>query len=80
MDREDKNSPVEVFIGDSFNANMVKNILENENIPALIYNEIIGTILPVYSSPLNAIKVMVPREKFEMAKTIVKNYNDNSNS
>ena len=38
--------PVEVFIGMQWEAEMVKNLLENENIEAFLTDQIIGTLVP----------------------------------
>jgi len=69
----DENMPVIVYEGDSFHANMVKNLLENENIVSYIINEIVGTALPWHVAPggYGAIKLTVASEDYEKAKSII---------
>lgn len=69
----DKNMPVVIYEGDFFHANMVKNLLENENIVSYITNEIVGTTLPWHVAPggFGAIKVTVASEDYDKAKIIV---------
>ena len=76
---EDKTNSAEVFAGTGWQAEMVRNLLENEGIPSYLENEIIGTILPFGTSPggLGAIKVIVSGEFKERAMVVVKEYLDN---
>ena len=76
---EDKTNSAEVFAGTGWQAEMVRNLLENEGIPSYLKNEIIGTILPFGTSPggLGAIKVIVSGEFKERAMVVVKEYLDN---
>ncbi len=67
--------PVEVFIGMQWEAEMVKNLLENENIEAFLTDQIIGTLVPFYSTPgLGSVKVVVSNLDFEKAKLIVSEF------
>ncbi len=77
----DKNIPVVIFSGDSFHANMVKNLLENEGIVAYITNEIVGTALPWHIAPggFGAIKVTVASGDYERAKIIVGEFENKLN-
>lgn len=76
---EDKTNSAEVFAGTGWQAEMVRNLLENDGIPSYLENEIIGTILPFGTSPggLGAIKVIVSGEFKERAMVVVKEYLDN---
>ena len=71
MDNED-NIPVEVFAGINWEAEMVKNILENSGIESFLNNEIIGTLVPFYSTPgLGSVTVVVSKSNYIEAKLIV---------
>lgn len=76
---EDKTNSAEVFAGTGWQAEMVRNLLENEGIPSYLENEIIGTIWPFGTTPggLGAIKVIVSDEFKERAMVVVKEYLDN---
>lgn len=69
-------TPVEIFSGDLYEAEMVKNLLENENIEAFLKDEYIGTIAPWYSAPGGAgsVKVIVLSEYYDKARLIVEEY------
>lgn len=76
---EDKTNSAEVFAGTGWQAEMVRNLLENEGISSFLKNEIIGTILPFGTSPggVGAVKVIVSEEFKERAMAIVDEYNEN---
>jgi lactoylglutathione lyase len=69
----DDNMPVVVYEGDYFRANMVKNLLENEDIVSYITNDIVGTALPWHVAPggYGAIKLTVALENYDKAKSII---------
>jgi hypothetical protein len=71
--REDELSPVEVFAGTEIEATMVKNLLENENIEAWLWNGILGSkqAIPIQTS----VTVVVQRRNYLKAKEIVNDYN-----
>lgn len=72
---KDEVKPVVVFSGLPWEAEMVKNILENENIEAFLNNEILGTVAPFYSSSgLGSVKVVVSNFDFEKAKLLVEEF------
>ncbi len=67
--------PVVVFIGQSWEAEMVKNILENDGIAAYINNEFVGTLAPFYTTPgMGAVRVVVSRPDAEKAKMLVADF------
>lgn len=67
--------PVVVFTGQSWEAEMVKNILENEDIQAFINNEFVGTLVPFYTTPgMGAVKVVVSSENEDKAKALIANF------
>lgn len=57
---------------------MVKNLLENENIEAVLKDQIIGMRNPIWS-PTGGVKVIVSDLDFEKAKFIVAEYEKNFN-
>ncbi len=64
---------IEIFEGDSFQAQMVKNLLENEGIESFLKNEIIARS-PVFRGG-SGVKVMIPERDYENARLIVEKYN-----
>lgn len=75
MISEDKNKPVKIFTGISWEAEMLKNMLENDGIDAYMNNEIMGTLAPFYSNPgLGAVTLIVSSQDFEKAKIIVQEF------
>jgi len=76
---EDKTNSAEVFAGTGWQAEMVRNLLENEGITSFLKNEIIGTILPFGTSPggVGAVKVIVSEELKERALVVVNEYLNN---
>ena len=71
--------PVEIFAGSSWEAEMVKSLLENEGITGYLINEA-GTVFPfdVTEVGTGAVKVMVDYTDVTNAKVIVDNYIANS--
>lgn len=75
----DKTNSAEVFAGNSWQAGMVKNLLENEGIDSYLKNDIIGTLLPFGTEPggVGAVKVSVSEADKERALTVVNEYLNN---
>ena len=71
--------PVEIFSGSSWEAEMVKSLLENEGITGYLINEA-GTVFPfdVTEVGTGAVKVMVDHTDVMNAKVVVDNYIANS--
>lgn len=76
MKPEHEQHPVEVFAGTSWQAETVKNMLEDNEIEAFIGEEEWGGSASWRSSSDNAgsIKVFVPRIDYESAKIVVERY------
>ena len=74
-----KKEPVEIFTGTSWEAEMVKSLLENEGITGYLINEA-GTVFPfdVTESGTGAVKVMVDATDSSRALTVVENYRANA--
>jgi hypothetical protein len=80
MNTDKKIEPVEVFAGTTWQAAMVKSLLENAQIEAFLKNEIIGTLFPWYTAPGGAgsMKVFVSKPDYDKAKSVVDEYEKNS--
>jgi|GEM_PF-273145 hypothetical protein len=78
MNNEDEMSFVEVFMGYEWEAQLVKNLLENEGIEALIQEAMIGTLAPFNTGgTLGGVKVMVWEKDYAKAKEVVNHFNSN---
>jgi hypothetical protein len=71
---------VKVFSGTTWQAEMVKSLLENAEIKAFVKDSIMGTLAPWYTAPGGAgsVKVLVSSTDFEIAKQIVSEYEANT--
>ncbi len=75
MNKADDSQAVLVFTGHAWEADMVKNILENEGIRAYLNNEFVGTLAPFYSTPgMGAVRVVVLGADAEKARAIVADF------
>lgn len=75
MKNKNELEPVEVFTGIVWEAEMVKNLLENEGIQAFLSNEIIGTLVPWYTNPgAGSVNVVVAAKDLEQALKVVEAY------
>ena len=72
----------EVFSGTSFQAGMVKSLLENADIRVFLRDEFLGVIASWWASPggAGAVKVFVPGADFERAMEVVAEYEANINA
>ncbi|MDZ4203944.1 MAG: DUF2007 domain-containing protein [Bacteroidales bacterium] len=70
------NDLVVVFSGNTFEANLAKNELENNGIPAFLKDEVTGTIAPWHSAPggVGAVKVTVAQRDIEKANSIIQQF------
>jgi hypothetical protein len=71
--------PVEVFAGTTWQAEMVKSLLENAEVEAFLMDEIMGTLNPWYTAPggAGAVKVFVASSDYNRAKQVVDEYQEN---
>jgi hypothetical protein len=76
MKTDNEIEPVEVFDGTTWQAGMVKSLLENSEIQAFLVDEIMGTLNPWWTAPGGAgsVKVFVSSQDYEKAKIIVDDY------
>ena len=74
-----KNEPIEVFAGTTWQAGMVKSLLENEGIVSFLKDEIIGTLNPWWTAPggAGAVKVFVSELDYDTAGLIAEEYRKN---
>ena len=72
--------PVEVYAGTTWQAGMVKSLLENVDIEAFLKDEIMGTLNPWWTAPGGAgsVSVFVATLDYEKAKLIVDEYEKNT--
>lgn len=79
MNPNKEQDPVEVFSGNAWQAGMVKSMIENAEIEAFLVDEVMGTMNPWWTAPGGAgsIKVMVAVADYDMAKSIVSEYENN---
>ncbi len=75
MSNEDKMA--EVFAGELWQATMIKNILEDNNIRAFLNNEYLGTIAPYLadSGGMPNVTVMVNSHQREAALKLIEEFN-----
>ena len=72
-----KNSDIEkAFEGKHVDANYVKNLLEDNGIAALLKNDTMGQMFPLFvaDGSLHPVKVFVDKENLEKAQEIVNAY------
>lgn len=76
MDQKDNITPVEVFSGSLWQAEIVKTMLENEGIEAFLGNEYRGTNSPwlTVTPGLNLVQVMVSSVDYDNARIVVSEY------
>ncbi|HTX88163.1 MAG TPA: DUF2007-related protein [Bacteroidales bacterium] len=74
--------PVIVFAGTQWEAELIKSLLENEEIHAYILDEFIGTLAPWYTAPGGAGSVRVSVSSLDVlrAKRVVEEYEKNRKS
>ena len=63
---------IEIFEGNLFQAQMVKNLLENEGIESFLKDEIIARS-PIFR-PEGGVRVMISELDYEKAKLVVNEY------
>ena len=71
--------PVEIFSGSSWEAEMIKSLLENEGITGYLINEA-GTVFPfdITETGSAAVKVMVDARDQQAAMAVVETYKANT--
>jgi len=79
MTKDDDIVPMEVFSGLIWEAEMIKSLLESENINSYLKDEFTGTIAPWYTSggAFAAVTVIVSSSDYENAMIVVKEFENN---
>jgi hypothetical protein len=79
MDDEKDVKLVEIYAGTTWQAGMVKSLLENAEIEAFLADEIIGTLNPWWTAPGGAgpVKVFISSLDIENAMVIVREFENN---
>lgn len=78
MSRDNEIKPTEVFAGSSMQATMVQQYLEDNDIPAFLLNDNMGTLEPwvVQSAGINPVKVIVSSLDSEAAWQLIREFNN----
>jgi hypothetical protein len=78
MKPNDEIEAMEVFAGTTWQAEMVKSLLENSKIEAYMKDEFVGTLSPWWTAPGGAgsVKVVVSSLDYQRAKAIVDEFED----
>jgi hypothetical protein len=65
-----------VFASEPVEANLVRNFLESNGIPAVLNNELMGTLAPFQISPggAGAVKVLVSKKRAYEAKALIRSF------
>lgn len=68
---------VEVFSGQLWQATMIQNILEDNQINVFLENELMGTVAPwrVSAGGFNPVKVIVSSADYDQAIKIIEDFN-----
>lgn len=79
MDSNYNHTPVMVFSGSTWEAGMVKSLLEDAGVEAYLNDEIRGTNIPVIidAGGLGAVKVLVSSNDLGLATLVVDEYKRN---
>jgi hypothetical protein len=79
MNTNDDIEPVEIFAGTFWEAELLKSLLENEDIETFLRDENTSIIAPFYASPGGAfsVKVIVSNQDYARAKLIVEEFEKN---
>ncbi len=70
--------PVEVFSGELWQATMIKNVLEDNEIQAFLRNELMSNIEPwvVQAGGFNSVKVIVSSLDYDLSMKLIEEYNN----
>ena len=77
MNEQNNIKLVEVFAGELWQATMIKNILEDNQIQTFLENELMGTIAPwrVAAGGFSPVKVIVSNLDFEQSLKLIEEFN-----
>ena len=79
MNTSNENEPVVVFAGNTWQAGLLKSLLENAEIEAFLKDEVIGTLNPWWtaSGGVGSVKVVVDAENYDKAMLVVEEFESN---
>ena len=78
MTKQHKTKPVVVFTGHAWEAELLKNLLENEGIKAFLNNEYFGTLFPFNKTPGEGdVRLIVSGRDETKAKLLVEDFERN---
>ena len=63
-----------VFEGERIEAQIVKGLLDSEGIPASLQYEAVGKIYGFTVDGLGKVKVLVPEDRYDEAKSLLENH------
>lgn len=77
---ENKNEFIEIFAGELWQSAVIKDLLEDNGIPAFIENTLMGIIIPSQISPggVAPIKIKIKQSDFVHAKELIDEFNSAS--
>ena len=80
MSEQNKITQTEVFSGEFWQVSLMKQLLEEHGIYAVISNEFMSIIEPAAlgSAYINRVSLMVSRENYELALSLIEEYNNSS--
>ncbi|WP_412125479.1 DUF2007-related protein [Bacteroides caccae] len=76
MKEEDYSKSIEVFSGSPWEAEIIKGLLESNDIRCVIKDEIMGTLAP-YIAP--AVSVLVTEDEYESATELIRSRAEKDN-
>jgi ADP-ribose pyrophosphatase YjhB (NUDIX family) len=76
------NDLVVVHAGNAIETGFVKSLLEEYGIPAVLHDEMMGTIAPWYIAPggVGAVKILIAPRDYERARAIIAEFHDADDS
>ena len=79
MKTKKENDIIEVFAGNSIDAEIVKSLLEDSGIKAFLKDDNMGSIAPwhVSAGGAGAVKIIINSNDYDKAKLIVEKYEEN---
>ena len=78
MEKQNDIKLVQVFAGEHWQATMIQNILESNDIQAFLENELMGTIAPwrISAGGFEPVKVNVSSLDYELSLKLIEEYNN----
>ena len=76
-----KDEIVEIFAGEFYQASIIKDILEDNNIEVFIENELMGNIAPWYvaSGGIGPVKLKILNSDYALSKELIEAFTNGNN-